>query len=204
MISSLLPSAPSGSSFCKSPSGSVLSVFGPLGWSTDLPFNPGEAGFLTPSAPMQITFCGSVLQGCVTNLLPQGLCAVSSMAPISGYLSSQMGFPACPGDVVGLCSSNGTSYFQFNSSWSPGEPYLPAGQGFLFMSGDTPPPAPVPISPQGGGFGTMPAFTFTTVAGAAGYQVYLYDGTTSSCGNWFTPAQVDPSNTGTGTITLPG
>jgi len=46
-----------------------------------MPLNPGDAGFLTPSAPMQVTFCGSVLQGYVTNLLPQGISAVSSMVP---------------------------------------------------------------------------------------------------------------------------
>ena len=48
-----------------------------------------------------------------------------------------------------------------------------------------------------------PAFTFTTVAGATGYQIYLYDGTTSTYGSWYTTAQVDPLGTGTGTITLP-
>jgi hypothetical protein len=62
-----------------------------------------------------------------------------------------------------------------------------------------PPPAPTQISPGGGAVqGTKPAYTFQTVPGATYYQVYV-SGTGAS--GWYTAAQVDPGNTGTGTIT---
>ncbi len=60
-----------------------------------------------------------------------------------------------------------------------------------------PPEAPTAISPQGNGVSATPAFTFTTVAGATGYQLWLTDGATwLSSTTWYTPAQVDPGNTG--------
>ena len=60
-----------------------------------------------------------------------------------------------------------------------------------------PPPAPNQISPSGAGQSTTPTYTFNTVPGATYYQVYV-SGTGMS--GWYTAAQVDPGNTGTGTI----
>ncbi len=72
----------------------------------------------------------------------------------------------------------------------------PFSAGMVFSVGG-PPAAPTLIGPQGGGIGTTPAFTFTTVTGATGYQFWLTDGTTwLSSTTWYTPAQVDPGNTG--------
>ncbi len=72
----------------------------------------------------------------------------------------------------------------------------PFSAGMVFSVGG-PPAAPTLIGPQGGGIGTTPAFTFTTVTGATGYQLWLTDGTTwLSSTTWYTPAQVDPGNTG--------
>jgi hypothetical protein len=68
--------------------------------------------------------------------------------------------------------------------------------------GGAPPPAPVTISPNTTGQGATPAYTFSTVSGAANYSIFLWDvaAATSSVAGWYTAAEVDPGNTGTGTI----
>ena len=64
----------------------------------------------------------------------------------------------------------------------------------------TPPAAPTPISPSGAGINPTAPFTFSTVPGATEYMVYFYDYTTASgaATRWYTAAEVDPGNTGTG------
>ena len=65
-----------------------------------------------------------------------------------------------------------------------------------------PPPAPAPISPSTSGQSATPAYTFSTVSGAASYSIFLWDyaAGTSTETRWYTAAEVDPGKTGTGTI----
>jgi hypothetical protein len=63
------------------------------------------------------------------------------------------------------------------------------------------PLAPTQISPNGPGYGPQPVYTFFTTPGAAQYRIRLTPAVGSpSTTAYFTLAQVDPGNTGTGTI----
>lgn len=75
----------------------------------------------------------------------------------------------------------------------------------MFFSNGAPPPAPTQISPSGSGYSPTPAFTFNTIAGAVGYLIEVdNNGTaTRTTSRWYAPAEVDPSSTGIGSITLP-
>jgi subtilase family serine protease len=66
-----------------------------------------------------------------------------------------------------------------------------------------PPPAPTQISPSGGGQSPMPTYSFHTVPGATGYVIDIVPTTGPDImTRVYTAAEVDPGNTGTGTITL--
>ena len=58
-----------------------------------------------------------------------------------------------------------------------------------------PPASPTQISPSGAAHTVTPAYTFNTVPGATEYSIWISTGT-----RWYTAIEVDPGNTGTGTI----
>jgi FtsP/CotA-like multicopper oxidase with cupredoxin domain len=64
------------------------------------------------------------------------------------------------------------------------------------------PLTPTQISPNGPGYGPQPVYTFLTTPGAVGYRVAVTNmaGGPATTTAFFTQAQVDPGNTGTGTI----
>jgi len=135
-------------------------------------------------------FSGTVTLG--TSGLPAG--AVYSYSPptLSGSGPSTLSVTAAGGTPAGS--------YPFTVTGTSGS--LAHNTGATLVIGA--PAAPTPVSPTGGGIGSTPTYTFTTVPGASSYQIWLYDGsvwTTST--SWYTSAQVDPSNTGTGNINLP-
>jgi hypothetical protein len=93
----------------------------------------------------------------------------------------------------------GTYSWQVNAA----NPFLtgPRSVAMTFSSG---PPiiAPIQISPRGGGQVTNPIDTFQTLLGAAGYRIAVTNlaGGPATTTAFFTSAQVDPGNTGIGTI----
>jgi hypothetical protein len=63
--------------------------------------------------------------------------------------------------------------------------------------------APVQVGPVGSAAGTTPTYTFGAVAGATGYDIYLYDATTATTVSQisYTPATANcPTNTGNCTV----
>lgn len=63
--------------------------------------NPGEGAFIRNVGPATtITFVGEVMQGTLTQSLPQGFSIQASQVPQSGQLDTDLGFPAVDGDTV--------------------------------------------------------------------------------------------------------
>jgi len=72
------------------------------GWDGDTTLNPGEGGLYTSPIATQLTFCGAVLQGRLTNTLPMGMGFVmrAHMVPVSGSISSALALPAEANDIL--------------------------------------------------------------------------------------------------------
>jgi hypothetical protein len=119
--------------------------------NTNLMLNPGLGYFVyNPSNnPVTLTFVGNVLQGNLTNGIIRSTGQYSSlgyMAPISGGISSVLGYKASPNDqimIFNMTNSAGTggyNIFTFNgktSKWSPSEPVIQVGQGFFVNTTNT-------------------------------------------------------------------
>ena len=101
----------------------------------DLPL--GE-GFLvwTPVA-WTATFVGEVAQGTLINPLPANYSLKSSMVPQAGGLTTALGFPPYPGDLVWRRSApdpllfSRYAYDDGAAQWTPSEPDLSVGEGFF-------------------------------------------------------------------------
>jgi hypothetical protein len=63
---------------------------------------PGEGAFIRNNGtqPFTVTFVGEVMQGNLTNAIPNGFSIKSSMVPQSGQLDTVLGFPAVDGDTI--------------------------------------------------------------------------------------------------------
>lgn len=113
--------------------------------------NPGASVFYLPAANQTITVVGAVLQG--TNLVNSyfpaagGIQLLSSQAPVSGGLTSVLGYQPSLGDNVYVFNSGTGGYDTYNytyvgsgrpvvytTNWfngiTPGEPIINVGQGF--------------------------------------------------------------------------
>jgi hypothetical protein len=101
---------------------------------------PGDGAFILNSGtqPFTVTFVGEVMQGNLTNAIPNGFSIKSSMVPQSGQLDTVLGFPAVDGDTIyRFNNSTGTytsSLLDFGE-WST--PPVPAvGESFfVFKNG---------------------------------------------------------------------
>ena len=122
------------------------------------------------------------------------------------YTPAQVGAPSGSGTATITLPSalpDGTFIWQIRARNAAG---VGAWSAYANFAAGPPPAAPTPSAPIGGGASATPAFTFNAVAGATGYQIYLWTNATSAGGTtvWYTPAQVGaPSGSGTATITLP-
>jgi hypothetical protein len=111
------------------------------GWTPNLSFGPGEAGFVQLSAPQSIVFTGEVLNmsfdasgnptGQTVNSLPAGFSIVGSMTPQDGLGSA---FPADIGDTIYVYNTT-TQAYDSSVYFGPGVGFTPApdikvGDGF--------------------------------------------------------------------------
>jgi hypothetical protein len=121
------------------------------------PLNPGEGFFISPTATATVTIVGNVLQGSLTNqyvLAANKLVMVSSKVPITGGITSVLGYPPNTGDFAYLYNpadnsgAGGYDTFQYGplvrngaSVWKSGgvanEPTLAIGQGFFLVPAAT-------------------------------------------------------------------
>lgn len=105
-----------------------------IGWTeTDMSLLPGEGAVLWNSggAFTNITV-GGVLEGTLTNVLAAGLTLCSSIVPQEGLLTSELEFPASPGDAVFRLNSDGSyrRYDYWVTGWHPEEPVLRVAEAF--------------------------------------------------------------------------
>jgi len=142
-IGSLLPSVPPNTIFYKyagSYSAYVFDEFD-LIWTPDgnATLNPGEGGFIkNPDAtPLTLTFVGEVMQGSLTNPVPAGYAIRSSMVPQAGGVSSVLGFPAAPNDIVYKYAGAYSAFVfdEFDLVWTPSEPAVSVGEAFFSFKG---------------------------------------------------------------------
>lgn len=143
-ISALLPAPPAQTVFYAFSGGFSSVVFDPDlgGWDPDpnLPMPYGGGGFIfNPTAsPFTMTLVGDVGQGSLANAVPAGLSIKSSKVPQAGGISTVLGFPAAPFDVVSqFANPGGYSANTFDpdlGGWDPGEPALTVGEAVFVQS----------------------------------------------------------------------
>jgi hypothetical protein len=103
----------------------------------DQTLEPGEgAFFLNPGPdPLTITFFGEVLQGTLTNSIPEGLSIRSSLAPVAGPLDTALNFPVEDGDTVYRFrrAPNPNGYSIHGHYWGQWDstPYIEIGEAFF-------------------------------------------------------------------------
>jgi hypothetical protein len=98
--------------------------------------NLGEGGMFKAAAATTLTFVGEVAQGQLSTVL--GSCGVihvaSSQVPQAGYVTSNLGFPAEPSDLVyKFTGSWGASTFDPDDlTFYPTEPTFGVGEAFMY------------------------------------------------------------------------
>jgi len=100
---------------------------------------PGEGAFFLNPGPgrLTITFYGEVLQGTLTNAIPQGLSLKSSVVPVAGPLDLTLNFPVAEGDTVyrfrrALNPDSYGVYAYGLGEWNA-RPYIEIGEAFFVM-----------------------------------------------------------------------
>jgi hypothetical protein len=119
--------------------------------ATNFPINPGEGVFYLPAANETNTQVGVVLQNSVTNTFfpaANTLGLLSSTIPISGGITSVLGYQPSQGDTLYQYANGGYKIFNyqavgsgrpvvFTTNWFNGstedEPVITVGQGFFFQ-----------------------------------------------------------------------
>jgi len=147
-IGSILTTLPAGSLLFKFNGGFSTYTWdfddnGNLAWDDGTAtLNPGEGAFLQPQAATTVTFVGEVLQGSLTNTMPTNAKYIrSSMVPQAGLVTTTLGLPADPGDLL-FTFNGGYSTFTYdfddngNPAWDT-EPNIAVGQSFFFKKGPT-------------------------------------------------------------------
>jgi hypothetical protein len=138
-LANVIPHPPPGSQFFKfRPTGGFTAyAFGqdskwtPNGNAT---LYPGEGGFFQnpTSSPLTLTFMGSCPTRDLTNTVPAGFAIYS--APRAGKVTTDLGFPAEPGDQIMTYGPSGYTTYTFDGStlnWTPSEPALGLGGAFF-------------------------------------------------------------------------
>jgi len=119
-------------------------IYGRGGWSGNASLNPGEACFVAVNTPTTVTTVGQVLQGTTTNVLSGALTMVSSIFPLSGAVDSTgnggLGYTPTSSDFLYTWDPVGQAYVTYingRGGWSPSDPVISVGQGFLISSANT-------------------------------------------------------------------
>jgi hypothetical protein len=146
-LGSVIASPPPATTFYKYTTGSGYEIFTfdefDLAWTPNgnVSLAPGEGGFIkNPLAtPITLTFVGEVLQGSLTNDLPAGYSVRSSKVPQSGLVSTTLGLPANPADVlykyVPLTGYSIFTFDEFDLAWTPSQPTINVGEAFFSFKG---------------------------------------------------------------------
>ena len=97
---------------------------------------PGESFFIWTPETWIATFVGGVAQGTLINPLPANYSLKSSMVPQPGLLTTVLGFPPYPGDLVWrriapAPTFSAYAYDDVGMQWTPSEPNLSVGEGFF-------------------------------------------------------------------------
>jgi len=108
------------------------------GWfpDGDITMLPGQAIFITNNgSAFTASFAGLMPSGWVTNAIVPGTNYVSSMIPAAGLLQTDLQYKPNDGDTVGKWNGSSFNYYTYTASgWSPGEPSLSVGEGFLLIN----------------------------------------------------------------------
>jgi hypothetical protein len=138
-LACLIPHPPVGSQFFKvRPNGAFIAYTfdEDLRWSPDgeATLNPGEGGmFRNPTgAPLPLMFSGEMPQCGQTNTVPVGTSIYSAFQV--GKITTDLGFPAAPGDQVFTWEAGhyvGCRFDEAELKWIPEEPTIKTGQAFL-------------------------------------------------------------------------
>jgi outer membrane protein assembly factor BamB len=112
-------------------------------WDTnaDLTLLPGQAFFMVnPSnQPVTLPFMGLLAPDAATNSIVPGGSFLSSLLPKAGRIHTDLGFNPKDGDRVLLWQTDhySTNTWTASGGWSPGEPSLRVGEGFLLLTSQT-------------------------------------------------------------------
>jgi hypothetical protein len=97
---------------------------------------PGEGGFFISPVATTLTFVGEVMQGSLTNTLPQNTKVIrTSIVPQAGRVSTDLGLPGEALDQLFTFSGGFTTY-QFDDVdlvWTPSEPTNNVGGAFFYI-----------------------------------------------------------------------
>lgn len=123
-----------------------ISSKGTLKWAGDTngvsaALNEGRGVFVQSPSANSLTLVGTVLQGTNDIGLVAGYNLVSSVAPISGGVSTTLGYAPSVGDAVLLWSTASQGYTSYNYisskgtlKWAPSEPQIAVGQSFFIQA----------------------------------------------------------------------
>jgi hypothetical protein len=113
-------------------------------WSPDVALFPGEGVVLFSPTAGTLTFIGEVAQGSLTNRLYPNFSILSSIVPQAGEITSVLRFVPCDNDSIYFFNPATQTYgapFSFffdpdinQGAWSPRDPVLAVGQGFVFRN----------------------------------------------------------------------
>jgi hypothetical protein len=140
-IGSVIASPPPGTTFYKYDGGYTVYTYDvdDLVWTPNgnATLNPGEGGFVRnfSANPMTITFVGEVLQGNLTNSVPNGYSIRSSQVPQAGAITSVLNYRPNPGDTLYKYAAGYTvfTYDVDDLVWTPSEPVINVGESFFSL-----------------------------------------------------------------------
>ena len=134
-------SLPQGSVVYKWNNGWVQYSYGKAGWSPNstASMNPGEGVLVKLGGTSLVTntVVGTVLQGSLTNIyIPAGggYCGLSSIVPITGQIQADLKYVPKTSDVVYKWNGGWVQYSYGKAGWSPPQPTINAGEGFLLKT----------------------------------------------------------------------
>ena len=144
-IATLLPSPNQGTHVYKfvGPGYATANYHNPGGWNdATMTLNPGEGVFIYNPGPNPMTnaFVGTVLQGNFTNSVPAGFTLQSYVVPISGPISTVLGYPVASGDIFtyGIIPIRNMIYIIITVVHGVffGEPTVNVGQSLIYSCHD--------------------------------------------------------------------
>jgi len=130
-LNQLLTGGPPGAVLSKYDNGLATATFDGTTWDTNMTLNPGEGGLYTSPEDTTLMFCGTVLQGSLTNTLPIGAQVIrSDMVPLPGRGPLAFGIPSESNDTLSLYAGEYVTYT--NGITFPNDPLIGVGQAFWY------------------------------------------------------------------------